>query len=52
MGGPDRIRFRFRSKSDDIDIMLEGTEKLVNSARSSIGMNLSLIHISEPTRPY
>lgn len=43
MGGPDRIRFRFRSKSDDIDIMLEGTEKLVNSARSSIGMNGAMV---------
>ena len=47
MGGPDRIRFRFRSKSDDIDIMLEGTEKLVNSARSSIGMNGAMGFVRE-----
>ena len=47
MGGPDKIRFRFRSKSDDIDIMLEGTEKLVNSARSSIGMNGAMGFVRE-----
>ena len=47
MGGPDRIRFRFRAKSDDIDIMLEGTEKLVNSARSSIGMNGAMGFVRE-----
>ena len=45
MGESDRVRFRFRSKSEDIDIMLEGTGKLVNSVRSSIAINLSLIHI-------
>ena len=39
MGESDRVRFRFRSKSEDIDIMLEGTGKLVNSVRSSIAIN-------------
>ena len=39
MGKSDRVRFRFRSKSEDIDIMLEGTGKLVNSVRSSIAIN-------------
>lgn len=39
MGESDRVRFRFRSKSEDIDIMLEGTAKLVNSVRSSIAIN-------------
>ena len=39
MGVSDRVRFRFRSKSEDIDIMLEGTGKLVNSVRSSIAIN-------------
>ena len=27
-------------------------EQLLNSAREEAGLNLSLIHISEPTRPY
>ena len=39
MGESDRVRSRFRSKSEDIDIMLEGTGKLVNSVRSSIAIN-------------
>ena len=47
MGESDRVRFRFRSKSEDIDIMLEGTGKLVNSVRSSIAINGAMGFTSE-----
>ena len=43
MGESDRVRFRFRSKSEDIDIMLEGTGKLVNSVRSSIAIKGAMV---------
>ena len=39
MGHSDRVRFRFRSRTGDIDIVIEGTEQLVNSVRSSIGVS-------------
>ena len=34
----------------DLQVQLEGTENRINTARTRY--NLSLIHISEPTRPY
>ena len=33
-----RVRFRYKSTRDQDDILLEGTEDFVNSARSSIGI--------------
>ncbi len=33
-----RVRFRYKSTQDQVDILLEGTEDFVNSARSSIGI--------------
>ena len=33
-----RVRFRYKSTQDQVDILLEGTEDFVNSARSSIGV--------------
>ena len=33
-----RVRFRYKSTHDQVDILLEGTEDFVNSARSSIGI--------------
>ena len=33
-----RVRFRYKSAQDQVDILLEGTEDFVNSARSSIGI--------------
>tara|TARA_B100000900_G_scaffold402207_1_gene407824 strand:+ start:1565 stop:2203 length:639 start_codon:yes stop_codon:yes gene_type:complete len=39
MGHSDTVRFRYRSKAEDIDIVLEGTEQLVNSVRTAIGIN-------------
>ena len=33
-----RVRFRYKSTRDQVDILLEGTEDFVNSARSSIGI--------------
>ncbi len=33
-----RVRFRYKSIQDQVDILLEGTEDFVNSARSTIGI--------------
>ena len=34
-----RVRFRYRSIQDQVDILLEGNEDFVNSVRSSIGIS-------------
>lgn len=39
MGHSDTVRFRYRSKAEDIDIVLEGTEQLVNSVRTAVGIS-------------
>lgn len=33
-----RVRFRYKSTQDQVDILLEGTEDFVNSTRSSLGI--------------
>ena len=38
MANSRRVRFRYRSARDQVDIILEGTEDFVNSVRSSIGI--------------
>tara|TARA_B100000927_G_scaffold35_1_gene66 strand:- start:18872 stop:19513 length:642 start_codon:yes stop_codon:yes gene_type:complete len=47
MGHSDRVRFRFRSRTGDIDIVIEGTEQLVNSVRSSIGVSGAMGFVRE-----
>tara|TARA_B100000575_G_scaffold6086_1_gene4509 strand:+ start:1582 stop:2223 length:642 start_codon:yes stop_codon:yes gene_type:complete len=47
MGHSDRVRFRFRSGTGDIDIVIEGTEQLVNSVRSSIGVSGAIGFVRE-----
>ena len=47
MGHSDRVRFRFRSGTGDIDIVIEGTEQLVNSVRSSIGVSGAMGFVRE-----
>ena len=47
MGHSDRVRFRFRSRTGDIDIVIEGTEQLVNSVRSSIGVSGAIGFVRE-----
>ena len=50
-----RVRFRYKSTQDQVDILLEGTEAFVNSARSSIGITRAtgfLRDISDPSAQY
>ena len=46
----DAHRLPFRDKSFDLTLCVEGIEHLINPGMAV--MELSLIHISEPTRPY
>ena len=50
-----RVRFRYKSTQDQVEIMLEGTEDFVNSARSSIGITGAmgfLRDLSDPSMQY
>ena len=50
-----RVRFRYKSTQDQVDILLEGTEDFVNSARSSIGITGAmgfLRDVSDPSGQY
>ena len=50
-----RVRFRYKSTQDQVDILLEGTEDFVNSARSSIGITGAmgfLRDLSDPSVQY
>ena len=50
-----RVRFRYKSSQDQVDILLEGTEDFVNSARSSIGITGAmgfLRDVSDPSGQY
>ena len=55
MGASRRMRFRHRSRSNDVDIILEGSEEFVSSVRSSIGIKGAmgfLREIQERSSPY
>ena len=50
-----RVRFRYKSSQDQVDILLEGTEDFVNSVRSSIGITGAmgfLRDVSDPSGQY
>ena len=55
MPNPRRVRFRYKSTQEQVDILLEGTEDFVNSARSSIGITGAmgfLRDLSDPSVQY
>ena len=46
------LRVHSRSRTAETDPNLEGATRCSSPADASTGVDLSLIHISEPTRPY
>ena len=48
----NKLKQRNKLLYADTDDLKSGTEAIEERARHELGMILSLIHISEPTRPY